>query len=289
MKRSLFLLATCLCGVASISTAWGHEHLAFGTVSVDPGAQIFFANAADYGSDSGFVFALDEGEDGSPYAGYYYTGDITFSVLPATPDLGGPAPGHPALGAHLEVQMGTIEGPKGSHLQFWESPGDDLEGTEITWSAPVGAIDMINHFAISENDGSPGADPYGHIHGRIFSVDQPGLYKVGFRIVDTSHNGPNNGPIHTPSDAYALYFQAGLTIGSLSLGTDGASLFFATPSGIPDSGLGDPKVYTVEAATTLGPTAQWAPVADPIVGDDHVHAVVIPKTDGNRFFRLSVQ
>lgn len=64
-------------------------------------------------------------------------------------------------------------------------------------------------FPLSESDGSPESDPYGHIHGRRFTATKPGVYTAWFRAFDTSVNGANGGPIHAPSEALPIRFLAG--------------------------------------------------------------------------------
>jgi len=281
MKRLTLALLTFL-----PQFAHAHEHLAAGSASTTPGAPLVFVNAVDYAADTGFVFNLAAGTTNDAYAGYYYTGDLVFAALAATPPFGGPEPDHAALGAHIEVVLETVEGPPGGSFGFWETAVDDVDSTNLTWSVPVGLTGGTNQIAVSETDGSPDADPYGHKHGRIYSATVPGFYRVGFRFVDTSTNGPNGGPIHASSERFFLNFQADVTIASLATTTEGVSITFAAPSNLPDSGVGPATSYTVEGSQTLGPMALWSQVADPIVGDDHVHSVIVPPTGTARFFRL---
>jgi hypothetical protein len=93
-----------------------------------------------------------------------------------------------------------------------------------------------NHIVVSETDGSPEADPCGHTHGRLYSVDKPGLYTVGFRFVDTSTNGPGGGPIQSPSDRFYLYLQADVTVTGIIVTNNALNVTFAAPSNLPDSG-----------------------------------------------------
>lgn len=289
-KRTVHLvaIAVLLLGLLTPSLH-AHDHLAAGALTSDPGANLFFVNDADFGAESGNVLPMDAGDDGTPYAGYYYTSDVAFVVLAATPNYGGPETYHPGLGAHIQVQLESVEGPRGAHFGFWETPGNEIDSTNLTWTVPTGLTGGTNLIFLSENDGSAGADPYGHIHGRVYSVDLPGLYKVGFQFIDTSTNGPGGGPVNSPSTVYYLYFQAGVTIGRTSLSDDGIDLLFAAPSNIPDSGIGDATVYTLESSATLDSTAQWEPVGDSVIGDDHVHNISVPFSTNNRFFRLSTQ
>src|SRR5262245_54804235 len=129
----------------------------------------------------------------------YYRGDIlTFSALAATPPNGGPIPGCAALGARLAVQVVSVAGPPGGSFAFWEGDGESDLGV-ITFSVPVGITNGTNYLLISENNAEPGADPYGHIHGREFTTSAPGTYLVGLRVIDLSTNGVGGGPMQSPS------------------------------------------------------------------------------------------
>ncbi|HTH49549.1 MAG TPA: hypothetical protein VMB21_18690 [Candidatus Limnocylindria bacterium] len=269
--------------------AFAHEHLTAGVNSTSPGSPLIFANEADYGADTGYVFVLDAGEAGSPYAGYYYTGDLVLAALAATGDNGGPDPKAAALGTYVEAVIETVEGPVGGSFGFWETAVDDVDSTSITWSLPTGTTNAANHIVVSESDGSPGADPYGHKHGRIYSVTVPGLYKIGFRFVDGSTNGPGGGPIQAASDRYYLYLQGGLTVGGISRSADGFSVSFAAPSNIPDDDSAPATNYTLEASPVLGAAAAWQPVGDIVVGDDHLHEVPVPAGSAAQFFRLRAE
>src|SRR5438477_2977773 len=100
LKLALPMLIACLPGSAPNVNA--HEHLAAGANSTNPGSPLVFVNAGDYESGSGYVFALDAGDTGSPYDGFYFTGDLAFVALAATPAFGGPEPLAAALGSHIE-------------------------------------------------------------------------------------------------------------------------------------------------------------------------------------------
>ncbi len=133
---------------------------------------------------------------------------------------------------------------------------------------------------------SPGAGPYGHKHGRIYSVTRPGLYKVGFRFVDTSTNGPAGGPIQAPSDRFFLYLQGGVTIAAIATTDAGVTLTFGAPSNLPDNGAGAATTHQVESTPALGTPTHWQPVGDAVVGDDLLHTVTAPFSGDSVLFRL---
>jgi hypothetical protein len=282
-----FPLGVALALTSHCGPLLAHDHLAAGAASTTPGAPLVFANDATFGGDSGFVFNLSAGATNSPYWGYFYTEDLVFASLAATPDFGGPDPGAAALGAHVQAQLLSVEGPLGARFGFWETAQDGVDSTNLTWSVPAPYGNGTNLISVSENDASPAADPYGHIHGRIYTVTEPGLYKVTWRFLDTSANGPNGGPVCSPSVPFYLYYQAGLTLGKFTPGTNGLNITFAAPSNLPDSGEGPATNYTLEGSPALGLGEAWEPVNAVVVGDDHLHSVTVPWNGSVHFFRLS--
>jgi hypothetical protein len=280
---AVLALATRCCNL------YAHDHLAAGATTNTPGATLIFQNDADFGGDAGFVFNLTAGTTNDPYLGYYYTSDLVFIALAATPDNGGPEPGAAALGTYVQVKLLSIEGPKGATFGFWETAQNGVDSTNLTWTLPVPFNNGTNLIHVSESDGSPGSDPYGHIHGRIYSFDKPGLYKVTWQFVDTSTNGPNRGPVDLPSAPFYLYYQADLTTGGINASTNGMNVTFACPSNIPDSGIGPATNYQLLSSPTIGPNAVWQPAGAVVVGDDHLHTVTVPLAGKALFFRLKTQ
>ena len=150
--RTIALAALAL--AAGCFTVEAHDHLAAGATSTSPGAQLVFANDATYGGDVGFVFNLEAGAADDPYFGYYYTSDLVFEALAATPDNGGPEPGAAALGTHIQVKLLSVEGPEGASFGFWETSADGVDSTNLTWSVPVPFRDGTNLINVTESDGS---------------------------------------------------------------------------------------------------------------------------------------
>ena len=87
MNPTQYRALTFLVGAlwASLSGAQAHEHLAAGANSTAPGSPLIFVNAGDYATNSGYAFGLNAGDAGSPYAGWYFTSDLVFVALAATP------------------------------------------------------------------------------------------------------------------------------------------------------------------------------------------------------------
>jgi len=140
---------------------------------------------------------------------------------------------------------------------------------------PVGTTNGTNHLVISENNGEPGADPYGHIHGREFTTSAPGTYIVGFRIIDLSTNGAGAGPIHSPSDVLPVRFQAGLRIETVQAVTNRVTVSFRSPPGISN---------VLEASSSM---IGWQSVAGPLRGNNNLQTLTETNAPGsNRLYRL---
>ncbi len=135
-------------------------------------------------------------------------------------------------------------------------------------------------FSLSENDGSKGSDPYGHIHGRTFIAEAPGLYTVGFRIVDLSTNGIAGNPLHAPSEIFPMYFQAGLGIHSITIDAN-ASDVRVWFGGQPNA------AYILESSSSLGDSAAWTKVDGPVTaGNKLLNLTDLAPGGTTRFYRV---
>src|SRR5436309_569534 len=157
MKLKLAMAMVVIGTLVSAPTVHAHEHLAAGANSTDLGSPLIFVNAGDFEAATGFVFGLDAGDPGSPYDGYYFTGDLAFVALAATAPFGGPEAQAAAPGSHIEIIVETVEGPKGANFGFWETQVDGVDSTNLTWTVSTGLTDGTNHIVVSETDGSPGS------------------------------------------------------------------------------------------------------------------------------------
>ena len=276
MKRFNLAWLGCvlwLC-VGAFGTRAQHGHINAGALQPVAGSPLYFANGFNFLTNSGYAQPLKL-ETNGPFAGVY-RGSILFTSLPATENYGGPAFGHAASGAHLELRVESVKGPTGGAFHFYENDEGEL-GSSITFSVPTGERRGTQQFVLSENDGSQDSDPYGHIHGRSFGATAAGLYEVGFRILDTSANGPGGTPLHPLSDLYSMFFQAGVTIAWIELREAGVGVTFAAMKN---------GRYQVETATDLaGP---WASTGDVLVGRDHLETVLVPY-QGTAYFRLRAE
>jgi hypothetical protein len=250
-----------------------HIHLNAGASSPTQNAQLYFVNGNNYATNSGYDVYLTYTNNGS-FANLYQGAGLTFTALASTPDNGGPAFGHAADGAYLELQFVSVTGPPNGTFSVWEQDAANPAVSYPRFTIPVGTTNGTNRFNLSESDGSSGADPYGHIHGRTFVADKPGLYTLGCKILDTSANGADGGPIHTPSGIYYLYFQAGLTISSATKSTDSFTASFGTKLG---------ATYYAEYSTNLVAT-NWTSLAGPLVGNNFLQTVNLADTSAPKIF-----
>lgn len=247
-----------------------HAHLNAGAVGTKQNDKLTFDNGGDFKVDANYVKTLAY-TDTTTYAGYYQ-GNITLTALAQTAANGGPALNAPAPGSFIQARLVSVEGPAGGAFAFWNTGA-----TNPTLSLLNGETGT-NLFALTQSDGSPGADPFGHIHGRRFTATLPGIYKVGFQLFDTSTNGVGGGPIHTPSDVLYVAFEAGVNLDTVLPDEDHAHVRFAAPFG---------SNWQLEVSDTLGPKSSWTSVGDPVVGDDLFHELEDehPVT-GTRFYRV---
>jgi hypothetical protein len=68
----------------------------------------------------------------------------------------------------------------------------------------------------------------------------------------------------------------------------GVSLSFAALSNVSDEDpTAAPTKYQIEFTPTFGPSANWQPAGDVVVGDDHMRAISLPIGARSAFFRLN--
>ena len=268
-----------------------HVHLYAGAESQQIGSRLMMVNASvyDINSNGGITPECFFMSDNYPdlYPGLYQS-DATFAALPATLCAGGPAPNCASLGSYIEARMVSVTGPKGGEIGFWQED-EDATVTEKVFSVPSGTI-STNHFNVSEGytftpypdcnivpDGH-NPDPYGHIHGRRFTANKPGLYIVGFQLIDTSTNGPNGGPIHAPSVTNYFYFQAGIHFNTVAKTNAAVTVGF---------GARPFCNYDFEVSTNLA-TTNWFTI-ESYIGNFHSHLQHLTDpnaTNAIRFYRL---
>lgn len=273
MKTSILLALTfglCL-ATGSHLHAQGHGHLNIGALGLNPGDPLAFINGPDFAADTGYTKTLSF-TNGGRFSGYFQ-GNFTLTALPATAAHAGPDPAAPALGAFVRFQMTCLGAPAGGEFGFWDS------GSTAPSESLAAGQTGTNLWAVSESDGSPGSDPYGHIHGRRFTATKAGTNKVAFQAFDVSANGSDGGPIHPPSESLVVSFQAGLLV---AIEPNGAQrrIGFVAPAG---------GTWQLESADSLVRSARWEPASEPMIGNDYrAYRSDSGAAVGPRFYRLKM-
>ena len=261
MKSNLLplALASGLVLGSPILHAQDHGHLNVGAVGTNQNDQLNWNNGADFIASSGYVKTLNHTNVGK-YAGYYQQ-NITLTALAQTPAFGGPVAGAPALGSVVFARMSLLSGPFGGKFGFWDA--SSTTAPSISLNAGETATNL---FQVTQATGEPGADPYGHIHGRRFTATRPGIYQVGFQAVDVSTNGVGGGPVHTPSAVLPLWFQAGVNIASVEPDHEDGHVHvrFGAPLN---------TTWQVEYTESLSPT-NWLPAGTVVTGLDYFFEVM---------------
>lgn len=245
-----------------------HAHLYAGVLcqtpfNPTPGEPLWFANGSDWETNSYGGFTQSPAciyfDDNLPavYPGQFQTA-TTFAALAATIFKGGPSPYAASLGTYIELRIVSLHGPAGGVLTLWNERPDPNSPTVIL-AIPVGTANGTNQLNLSEGDPSdPESDPYGHIHGRRFTLNKPGLYTLGLQLLDTSGNGPGGGPIHTASSTNYFYLQAGLWLSDFSRSNNVVTARFGLP-GYTN--------FVFEASPTV-PGTNWVTIQT-VAGTDH--------------------
>ena len=284
MKRGIVrivfkgIVALGLAGGAFQSAAQ-HVHLFSGAESQLQDSTLILVNRASYDTNSngGITPECLFMSDGDPLYPSLYQSDATFVALPATLWTGGPAPNCAAKGAYIEAKMISVNGPEGGEIGFWQENEEATQTTKL-FSLRTGTSNGTNRFNVSEGVTVPELDPFGHIHGRRFSANKPGLYVVGFQLLDTSTAGTNGGPIHRPSITNYFYFQAGNFINAMAKSNSAVSVR-----------IGVRAFYNYELEANTNPaTTNWTRV-DGYIGSAHSHIQNLSDTNASVtacFYRL---
>lgn len=242
-----------------------HGHLDVGARGRNQSDQLVFANGDAFVDSSGYVKTLVYASS-NRFAGYY-EGNISLTALSSTLFDNSAAPG-----SFIQFGFSNVSGPPGGAFGFWDT------GTTAPSESLLAGQGSSNLYILSESDGSPGSDPFGHIHGRRFTATHPGVYKIAFKAYDTSTNGTGGGPVHTPTDWLPLHFQAGINIVAIARTGLVSSVRYGSRAGY---------TFTLEYTTNLTDTNLWLPAAVPQVGDDYFQSVEDPAgVDRHRFYRM---
>lgn len=158
-----------------------------------------------------------------PQAGLYLTSNVSYTALSngrywTGAGYAAPSP-FAATGSFVELNMSGISGPVGAHFSWWDTAvdpsrpvmtftiGSGLTYVKAGWAYGDGLFNLSDPTLLvgdGVNDGvgeppatvsgTSGADPYGHIHGRSFTVDAPGTYSIGFVLHDLNGAAGDSAP-----------------------------------------------------------------------------------------------
>lgn len=192
---------------------------------------------------------------------------------------------HAHTGAWIWMEILSVDGPAGAAFGFWEAGRSTVADTptrSFITGAPTGAF----RFILSGGIDSADEDPQGHIHGRAWTADKPGIYQITMRLVDRSTSGPGGGPWHAPGAPFVFRFEAGPDFQpSLSRSSGTSTLTWPSRMGIWEpfqTGI----LFRVLRSTD--PAAGWTSIGQ-VTGTT---AATISFTDpsppaGRAFYRLS--
>lgn len=169
------------------------------------------------------------------------------------------SPGHPLTGAYIWMEITAVYGPTGGKFGYWEAGrSTSSETPTVSFEANQPTGDFA--FVISTGYDAADQDPFGHTHGRAWTADKPGDYRVSFRFVDRSTTGPGGGPWHAPSEVFTLLFQAGpdFTPSCKFVAGTGCVLTWPSRMGIW-AGSQTGVVFTILRSTNPG-TDPWTPI-----------------------------
>jgi hypothetical protein len=266
--------------LAASATAFAqHQHLNAGASGTNQNDQLYFVNGdCCFSTNTGFALNLIYTNAGAA-AGYYRSGGITMTSLPQTLNNGGPAFGAAAFGSYIVAELSSVSGPTGGVFSVWEA-----NATTPTYSLASGSTGGTNRWNLSEGNGSPGSDPYGHIHGRVFTATMSGLYTVGFKLYDISTNGVAGSPIHTPSNVFYMNFHAVFdprAVPQLSNLVANANRFLFTIQTLSN------KMYQVEYKDDLSAT-NWTALGSSFTGSGGAMIATNNATGSQGFFRVKL-
>jgi hypothetical protein len=217
MKNCIRTITLAFLTTSSFLTA--HDHFAAGIEDrnanqvADAGERLRFVGAHGEGK----IFHLLPRPRGQRCGGYYTLDERARTLFPndafsiTALSNGGVEERvdfHAHAGAWIWAEITEVSGPPGANFGFWDQGHSWFFDTPSV-SFPTNQETGNPAFVISEGIDSEDEDPQGHIHGRSWTADRPGDYRVGIRLVDRSTSGPGGGPWHLPSETYYLHFRAG--------------------------------------------------------------------------------
>jgi hypothetical protein len=232
MKPTYFI-HTLAAATAILPCASGAAHVYAGATDTNGTPGIQNGDALSFVSNSTgaaiTTFAMQPATLSSvaPFSNLYVSTGITFTALAGTrrtwdPALNSGLGGYrlknafsSTAGSFLEVIIANVTGPAGATFGFWEA-SDTAPRTGFTTgtgvfgtgrfavtddgsivSEPLYVGDGVNDGTgepPTTHNGNPAVDPHGHIHGRVFTFDQPGTYTVSYVLSDRTGAQANSEP-----------------------------------------------------------------------------------------------
>lgn len=225
------ILSLLLCILLPVA-AHAHDHLEIG-LKQNTTQLAIMGNATQLAT----YFPAGEAPSSSlpNFLGSAFATELTFSAFEESP--------LPAGGAYVRVELLAVSGPVGGAFSFWESGA-----TEATWTYPVGwTATATDQPSLPVSQGSSG---YGHRHGRVLTVNAPGVYQVTIRAVDSTAN-------HTASEPFVIQLTALLTPRLAPMLQPGAiRLTFTSRDGLS---------YDLQRSASLA-ADDWQTIGEPLDG-----------------------
>jgi len=210
---------------------------------------------------------------------------------------------HPKTGADIWVEIASVNGPPGSRFGFWEglNPNDPAHANwsfnhtiptnSLAANQPTGGFRFqLSEPLLNQGIAPQDQDPYGHIHGRGFTVDKPGDYSVSFRLYDQSAIHQDGSGPHAGSVAYVFRFRAGPDFQPVCQFTPGTGAVLTWPSrmgiGVAETGI----TFSVKRSFTLA-IGSWVPVGS-VTATTAASATFLDATVSGQtpvFYRLEYQ
>ncbi|HMP82896.1 MAG TPA: hypothetical protein PKA41_09375, partial [Verrucomicrobiota bacterium] len=158
---AVIISAQAILAVSNSANAQAHYHLHVAAAGKKQGDTLRFDDSDQISASHGFVSTLHFTNSGR-FAGYFQ-GNLTTDVFSTSESHSAYSPDAPVPGSWIHLELASVEGPEGGSFGFWE-----VNAVAPTYSLVSGETGT-NAWRIGENDGAPGSDPYGHIHGRRYT------------------------------------------------------------------------------------------------------------------------
>jgi hypothetical protein len=140
------------------------------------------------------------------------------------PVSGSPVNGIAAgAGSFVQLRIGSVSGPNGAVFTFWQDAV-----AVVSYKIGTGFLTTAHEFDVTDKtarigsydgalNGDPATDPFGHIHGRQYTFDQPGAYTVNFVLTDKAGKQADSAPFvvgyqSVPEPGATLMILGGMSV-----------------------------------------------------------------------------